>query len=100
MALVFNIPKGYTPPDGTKEGQEFSEIGYFKFEGKEMMLVAIGREKTPVLSRDGSKKADKPKGAKDAIKEQLGAMEDKKGKASMEDTESPEEQTSPDEEQD
>ena len=87
MALVFSIPKGYTPPDGTKEGQEFSEIGYFKFEGKEMMLVAIGREKTPVLSRDGKKEEDKPKGAKAAMKEQLESLQDKSGSEQIEDTE-------------
>ena len=34
------------------------------------------------------------------MKEQLGAMEDKKGSASMEDTETPEEQNAPDEEMD
>ena len=93
MAVLFNIPKGFSAPEGVKEGQEFSEIASFKFEGNEMMLLSIGQDKTPVLSRDQKDGKDKPKGAKSAIKEQLASMEDKKGSASMEE-ESPEEDAS------
>jgi hypothetical protein len=85
MAVVFNIPKGYSAPDGVKEGQEFSELAQFKFEGKEMMLVSIGQDKTPILSRD-AKGDSKPKGVKEAIKEQLRASEDKSGSEGMEDS--------------
>jgi len=101
MALLFTIPKDYSAPEGVKEGKEFSEIATFKFDGKDMMLLTIGQDKTPILNRDvKEEKAEKPKGAKDAIKEQLGAMEDKKGKSSMEDSETPEEEASPEEEMD
>jgi len=84
MALSFSIPKDYNVPSGVKEGVEFSDIATFKFEGDEMMLLTIGEDNTPVLSRDT--KEDKPKGAKQAVKEQLAAMEDKKGSAEMEDS--------------
>ena len=84
----FTIPKGYSAPDGVKEGTEFSEIATFKFDGKEMMLLSVGEDKTPIAGyEDKEEKAEKPKGAKDAIKEQLGAMEDKGGSAKMEDSE-------------
>jgi len=86
----FTIPKGYSAPDGVKEGTEFSEIATFKFDGKEMMLLSVGEDKIPIEGYEdkGAKaeKAEKPKGAKDAIKEQLGAMEDKGGSAKMEDS--------------
>lgn len=97
MALSFNIPKGFSAPDGVKEGNEFSEIASFKIEGGKIHILSIGQDKTPVT--DKSEKADKPKGAKDAIKEQLGAMEDKKGSASMEE-ETPEEEADSEEEMD
>jgi hypothetical protein len=98
MAVSFKIPKGYTPPDGTKEGVEFSELASFKYEGGDMMILTIGQDKTPILNRDD--KSDKPKSGKQAIKEQLGALEDKKGSSQMEDTESPEEEAAPEEEMD
>lgn len=97
MALSFPIPKGFSAPDGVKNGNEFSEIAGFKIEDGMIHILSIGQDKTPIASKED--KADKPKGAKDAIKEQLGAMQDKKGSASMED-ETPEEQTSPEEEMD
>ena len=95
MATEFNIPNGYTAPDGTKKGQEFTEIATFKFDGKKMTLLTIGQDKIAI-----AESKDKPKGVKDAVKEQLGAMEDKKSAAAMEDTESPEEEMAPEEEMD
>ena len=88
MAVLFNIPKGYSAPEGIKEGEEFSEMATFKFEGKEMMLLTVGQDKTPVLSRDD--KSNKPKKATDAIKEQLSSLEDKSGSDEMEQSESEE----------
>ena len=82
MSVSFPIPKGYSAPDGVKEGQEFTEIASFKFEGKEMTIISIGEDKTPIQGKDS-----KPKGAKDAIKDQLSALEDKGGSEKMEDTE-------------
>jgi hypothetical protein len=98
MATSFPVPKGFSAPDGVKEGKEFSEIASFKIEGGNISIISIGQDKTPVTTKEA--KSDKPKGAKDAIKEQLGAMEDKKGSASMEDTETPEEEAAPEEEMD
>jgi len=98
MAILFKIPKGYSAPEGVKEGVEFSEIATFKFEGDEMMLLTIGQDKTPILSRDDR---SKPKGAKQAVKEQLSALEDKKGSEEMDEEEAgetPEEEASEDEE--
>jgi hypothetical protein len=86
MALSFSIPKDYNVPSGVKEGVEFSDIATFKFEGDEMMLLTIGEDNTPVLNRDTKEEKQKPKGAKAAVKEQLAAMEDKKGSAEMEDS--------------
>lgn len=87
MALLFTIPKDYSAPEGVKEGKEFSEIATFKFDGNDMMLLSIGQDKTPILNKNvKEEKAQKPKNAKDAIKEQLSSLEDKKGSASMEDT--------------
>ena len=86
MALSFSIPKDYNVPSGVKEGVEFSDIATFKFEGGEMMLLTIGEDKTPVLTRDVKDEKQKPKGAKQAVKEQLAAMEDQKGSAEMEDS--------------
>jgi hypothetical protein len=87
MALSFTIPEDYSAPDGVKEGQEFSDIATFKFDGKEMMLLSVGQDKTPILNRHAQKEEEgKPKGAKAAMKEQLKSLEDKKGTASMEDT--------------
>ena len=98
MATSFPVPKGFSAPDGVKKGQEFSEIASFKIDGGNITIVSIGQDKTPVAEKED--KASKPKGGQAAIKEQLGAMEDKKGSASMEDTETPEEQNAPDEEMD
>jgi hypothetical protein len=101
MAISFKIPKGYSAPEGVKEGVEFSEIATFKFEGDEMMILTIGQDKTPILSRDDRSKAEKPKGAKAAIKEQLSSLEDKKGSEEMDEEEAgetPEEEASEDEE--
>jgi hypothetical protein len=95
MATSFPVPKGFSAPDGVKEGKEFSEIASFKIEGGKISIVSIGQDKTPVTVKE-----DKPKGGEAAIKEQLGAMEDKKGSASMEDTETPEEEAAPKEEMD
>jgi hypothetical protein len=87
MALIFTVPKDYNVPSGVKEGVEFSDIATFKFDGNDMMLLTVGDEKTPILSRHVKKDEEsKPKGAKQAVKEQLSAMEDKKGSAEMEDS--------------
>jgi hypothetical protein len=98
MATSFPVPKGFSAPDGVKEGKEFSEIASFKIEGGNISIISIGQDKTPVTEKED--KSSKPKGGQAAMKEQLGAMEDKKGSASMEDTETPEEQNAPDEEMD
>jgi amino acid permease len=85
MAISFNIPKDYNVPSGVKEGVEFSDVATFKFDGKEMMILSVGEDKTPILNKE--EKESKPKGAKAAIKEQLASMEDKSGNEKMEDTE-------------
>jgi len=89
MALVFTIPKGYSLPDGVKEGKEFTDIATFKYDGKDMMLLAVGQDATPIPNRGvkEDESSSKPKGAKAAMKEQLASMEDKKGNETMEDTE-------------
>ena len=92
MALLFTIPEDYSAPDGVKEGEEFSEIATFKFDGNDMMLLSVGQDKTPILNRNVKEEEGKPKGAKAAMKEQLKSLEDKKGSASMEDTEQAEQQ--------
>jgi hypothetical protein len=79
----FAIPKGFSAPDGVKEGSEFSEIATFKIEDGKIHILTIGQDNTPVASKE--QKSDKPKGGKEAIKEQLSAMEDKSGSESMED---------------
>jgi hypothetical protein len=84
MSVNFTIPKGYSAPEGVKEGEEFSDIVTFKFEGDKMMILNIGEDKAPIESRE--EKKEKPKGAKSAIKEQLSSLEDKKGSAKMEDS--------------
>jgi len=89
MALIFTIPKDYSVPSGVKEGVEFTDMATFKFDGKDMMLLAVGQDKTPILNKnvkDDESSSDKPKGAKQAVKEQLAAMEDKSGNEEMEDT--------------
>jgi hypothetical protein len=90
----FTIPQNYSAPDGVKEGNEFSEIATFKIKDGKIHIVTIGEDATPVSSKE-----DKPKGGKAAIKEQLSAMEDKKGSDSM-DEETPAEQSAPEEEMD
>lgn len=85
MAISFKIPQDYSAPEGVKEGVEFSEIATFKYEGDKMMILTIGQDKTPILSRD-DRSEKKPKGGEQAIKEQLKSLEDKKGSAKMEDS--------------
>jgi hypothetical protein len=84
MATSFTIPANYNAPSGVKEGAEFSDIATFKIDGDQIHILNIGENKTPI---GGDKeKGNKPKGAKQAIKEQLSSMEDKKGGAEMEDS--------------
>jgi hypothetical protein len=92
----FNIPKGFSAPDGVKEGSEFSEIATFKIEDGKIHILTIGQDNTPVASKE--QKSDKPKGGKEAIKEQLSAMEDKEESEGME--EESEEEDSDEEEMD
>jgi hypothetical protein len=96
MSTSFNIPKGFSTPDGVKEGQEFSEIATFKIKDGKMHVVGVGQDNIPVESK--MEKANKPKGAKQAMKEQLMAMEDKKGSATMGGEEMEEEEYSEEEE--
>lgn len=70
MTASFTIPKGFTAPDGVKEGAEFSEIAKFKIADGKIHIIAIGQDETPIAS-----KSDKPKKAKDAMKEEIAAME-------------------------
>lgn len=91
----FNIPKNYSAPEGVKEGVEFTDIATFKIDGDKIMITAIGEDQAKI----GGGKEEKPKGGKDAIKEQLAAMEDKSGSERMED-ESYEEDESEEEEMD
>jgi hypothetical protein len=70
MTASFTIPKGFTAPDGVKEGAEFSEIAKFKIADGKIHIIAIGQDETPIES-----KSDKPKKAKDAMKEEIAAME-------------------------
>lgn len=96
MATSFSLPKNYSTPEGVKKGEEFSDLATFKIDGNTITLIAIGQDKVPVKGG----KEDKPKGGKEAIKEQLSAMEDKKGSERMEEEETPEEEASPEEEMD
>ncbi len=89
----FNIPKNYSAPEGVKEGTEFSDIAIFKIDGDKIHIVAIGEDGAKI----GGDREEKPKGGKEAIKEQLSAMEDKKGSARMEDEEYEEEEESEEE---
>jgi hypothetical protein len=82
MPASFSLPEDYNAPSGVKEGAEFTDIAQFKIEGNEIHILSIGEDKTPV----GGKGDKKPKGAKQAIKEQLSSLEDKEGEGSMEDT--------------
>jgi hypothetical protein len=84
MATSFSIPKDYNVPSGVKDGAEFSDIASFKIDGDQIYILAIGEDKTPIVGK--SDKEEKPKGAKQAVKEQLAAMQDKSGSAEMEDT--------------
>jgi hypothetical protein len=97
MSTSFNIPKGFSAPDGVKEGTEFSEIATFKIKDGKMHVVGIGQDNIPVESK--MEKSNKPKGAKQAMKEQLMAMEDKKGSASMEEEDMEEMEEESDEEE-
>jgi hypothetical protein len=80
----FPIPKGFSLPGGIKNGEEFSEIATFKIEDGKVHVLTLGEKKTPVSDKEA--KDEKPKGGKQAISEQLKAMEDKGGSDSMEDT--------------
>lgn len=88
----FNLPKNYSAPEGVKEGVEFSDIAMFKIEDGKIHILAIGEDNTPVSSKE-----DKPKGGKEAIKEQLSAMEDKSESEEMEDESYEEEEDSEEE---
>lgn len=93
MTASFTIPKGFTAPDGVKEGAEFSEIAKFKIADGKIHILTIGQNETPVAS-----KAEKPKKAKDAMKEEIAAME---GEAAMvEDEEMDDEEAMAEEEMD
>ena len=80
----FPLPEDYSAPSGVKEGSEYTDIAQFKIEGDKIHIISIGEDKVPVDG--GEEKETKPKGAKQAIKEQLSSLEDKEGEASMEDT--------------
>lgn len=84
MSCSFSFPKNYNVPSGVKDGAEFSDIATFKIDGDKVHILTIGEDKTPIEAKGD--KAEKPKGAKQAVKEQLAAMEDKKGSAEMEDS--------------
>jgi hypothetical protein len=72
MTASFTIPKGFTAPDGVKEGAEFSEIAKFKIADGKIHIIAIGQDETPIESKS---EKPKPKKAKDAMKEEIAAME-------------------------
>ena len=72
MTASFTIPKGFTAPDGVKEGAEFSEIAKFKIADGMIHIIAIGQDETPIESKSDK---PKPKKAKDAMKEEIAAME-------------------------
>jgi hypothetical protein len=79
MAIEFLIPKEYQAPDGVKEGETFKELAVFSFDkGGKMKIHAIGEKAFPIETSE-----KKPKGAQESIREQLAAMEDKKGSAQM-----------------
>ena len=89
MTTSFNIPKGFSAPDGVKEGKEFSEIATFKIKDGKMHIVTIGQDNIPVASKGGD--SNKPKGGKEAMKEKLMAMENEGEEAAMEDEDMEEE---------
>jgi hypothetical protein len=72
MPASFIIPKGFTAPDGVKEGGEFSEIAKFKIADGKIHILAIGQDETPLEAKSDK---PKPKKAKDAMKEEIAAME-------------------------
>ena len=72
MTASFTIPKGFTAPDGVKEGAEFSEIAKFKIADGKIHIIAIGQDETPIAAKSDK---PKPKKAKDAMKEEIAAME-------------------------
>jgi hypothetical protein len=82
MSTSFNIPKGFSAPDGVKEGNEFSEIATFKIQDGKIHVVGIGQDNIPVQPK--AEKANKPKGGKEAMKEKLMAMENEEEGADME----------------
>lgn len=73
MAIAFKIPTDYSAPEGVKEGKEFNDLATFKIDGGKIMVLAIGQDKIPLMSRE--EKEEKLKGGKDAIKEKLRALE-------------------------
>jgi hypothetical protein len=83
MTLSFTIPKDYNVPSGVKDGAEFSDLAHFKLDGDKIHIIALGEDSTPIGAKE---EKSKPKGAKEAVKEQLAAMEDKKGSVEMEDS--------------
>jgi hypothetical protein len=85
----FNIPKGFSAPDGVKEGKEFSEIATFKIKDGKIHVIGIGQDNIPVQPK--AEKANKPKGGKEAMKEKLMAMENEGEEAAMEDEDMEEE---------
>jgi hypothetical protein len=85
----FNIPKGFSAPDGVKEGNEFSEIATFKIKDGKIHVIGIGQDNIPVQPK--AEKAKKPKGGKEAMKEKLMAMENEGEEAAMEDEDMEEE---------
>jgi len=89
MTTSFNIPKGFSAPDGVKEGKEFSEIATFKIKDGKMHIVTIGQDNIPVASKGDDSK--KPKGGKEAMKEKLMAMENEGEEDAMEDEDMEEE---------
>jgi hypothetical protein len=90
MSTSFTIPKDYIVPAGVKEGVDYSDIAVFKIDGDKIHVLAIGEDKTPIASREN--KPEKIKGAKEAVKERLAAMEDEEMAAEMEGAEEGEEE--------
>jgi len=84
MAIAFKIPADYSAPEGVKEGKEFNDLATFKIDGGEIMVIAIGQDKIPLMSREEKMKEEKVKGGKDAIKEKLRALEKEAGAGEVE----------------
>lgn len=41
MNMTCDLPSGFTPPDGVKDGKEFDALGTFVINGGKISLVAI-----------------------------------------------------------